>query len=454
MQQKMKYFQLAVIFMTLASTTVFAQNIWTLEDCILYAFENNLQIKQQVLNTEYNENMLSQSRVSLAPDLNAGASHALSWGRALDQTTYEFTEEEQIMSSNMNITSSVTLFNGLQQYNTIKQNEFNLLASFQDLEKLKNDISLLIASAYLQILFNKELLGVAENQLETTRQHVERTRKLVEAGSLAKGSLLEIQAQEASEELNVINAQNQLDISFLTLTQILDLDSVGDFTIEIPEFEDIATQEILLTVNSVYNDALSILPQIKSAEYQLESSLKGLDIARGNRAPTLNLNGSFGTGYSDIRERFNPATLEMEPYPFSDQIQDNRSTTMSLGLRVPIFNGWMANTNISNAKLQVLNSRLALETEKNNLYKDIQQSYADAVAARKKYLATEEALVSMEESFMYTEQKFEVGLVNTVDYNTEKNRLTTTQSDLLQAKYDYIFRMKILDFYRGIPLSL
>ncbi len=142
------------------------------------------------------------------------------------------------------------------------------------------------------------------------------------------------------------------------------------------------------------------------------------------------------------------------PYPFADQMKDNLSTTLSLGLRIPIFNGWMASTNISNAKLSVMNSQLALETQRNNLYKQIQQSYADAVAARKKYLATQQALVSMEESFMYTEQKFEVGLVNTVDYNAAKNRLTQTQSDLLQAKYDYIFKMKILDFYRGISLAL
>ena len=146
--------------------------------------------------------------------------------------------------------------------------------------------------------------------------------------------------------------------------------------------------------------------------------------------------------------------MNWRPYPFIDQMKDNRNTTVTLGLRIPIFNGWMVSTNISNAKLSVMNSQLLLETARNNLYKEIQQSYADAVAARKKYLATQQALVAMEESFMYTEQKFEVGLVNTVDYNAEKNRLTQTQSDLLQAKYDYIFKMKILDFYRGIPLTL
>jgi outer membrane protein len=454
MEQIKHFVFIAAIFVLCQYNILSAQKIWKLEDCINYAFENNLQIKQQVLNTRYNSNNLLQSKIGLAPDLNAGIGGSVSWGRALDQTTYTFTQHERIISTNSNVSSSLTLFSGLQQYNTIKQNEFNLMASLQDLEKLKNDISLAIAAGYLQILFNTDLLTISKNQLELTRMQVNRTSKLVDAGSLARGALLEIEAQAATEELNVINASNQLDISYLTLTQLLDLDSVGGFQIEIPEFGDIADQEILVSVSSVYNEANAILPQIKSAEYQLASSEKGLGIAKGSRSPSLNLNGSYGTGYSDIRQRYNPATNQMEDYPFADQMKDNISTTLSLGLRIPIFNGWMAGTNISNAKLSVMNYQLALETARNNLYKEIQQAHADAVAARKKYLATQQALTSMQESFMYTEQKFEVGLVNTVDYNVEKNRLTQTQSDLLQAKYDYIFKMKILDFYRGIPLTL
>ena len=453
--EQIKYFLYLVLFFSLFNPEVLSgQKIWKLEDCIQYAFDNNLIIKQQVIAAEYNSNILKQSKIGLAPDLNAGSSSGISWGRTLDQTTYEFTENQRIMSLNMNATSSVTVFNGLQQLNTIRQNELNLMASLQDLERYKNDIALAIAAAYLQILFNTELLGIAENQLEITQLQVNRTQKLVEAGSLARGALLEIQALAASEELNVVSAKNLLDISYLNLTQILDLDSVGDFAIEIPEFGDLTGEGIIPTVNSVFNEAVGFLPQIKSAEYQLSGSARGLQIAKGARMPSLNLSTSFSTGYSDIRERRNPATGNMEPYPFPDQLEDNRSTTVSLSIRIPIFNGWMVNTNISNARLSVMNSRLTLETERNNLYKEIQQAYADATAAQKRYISTQQALVSMEESFMYTEQKFEVGLVNAVDYNAEKNRLTTTQSDLLQAKYDYIFKMKILDFYRGLPLTL
>jgi outer membrane protein len=435
-----------------------AQMIWSLEDCISYAYENNISIKQQVLTTRYNENQLKQSKMDQLPNLNADAYQNYTYGRALDFSTYKYTESDRTIQNRLNLSSAITLFNGLQQRNTIKQNEFNLLASLQDLEKLKNDISMLLASGYLQILFNKELLEIAKNQYETTLQQVDRTAKLVDVGSLAKGSLYEIQAQAASEELNVIEAQNALDISYLNLTQMLDLDSVGDFDIEVPEFGDVAREPIMLTVGQVYREGLGILPQIRSAELQVESAEKGLSIAKGGRSPSLQLSGGYGTSYSDgvgrlvgIDQDLNPI---YEDYPFWDQWNDNRNAYFTFGLNIPIFNRMMVSTYISNAKLNVMNYELTLETAKMDLYKSIQQAYADAKAARRKYLATETALVSMEESFKYTEEKFEVGMVNTVDYNIEKTRLTNTQSDLLQAKYDYIFKMKVLDFYRGIPIRL
>lgn len=458
MKQSKKFILLFPIFCLLIFTSGTAQKIWTLEDCIFYAYENNISIQQQVLNTQYNENQLKQSKMNQLPNLNAGLNQNFLYGRSLDETTYRFTENQRTITSNVNVGSSVTLFQGLQQRNTIEQNEFNLLASLQDLEKLKNEISMLLASGYLQILFNRELLEVSKIQYETTLQQVDRTSKLVEAGSLARGSLLEIQAQASSEELNVIQAENALDISYLTLTQMLDLDSVGDFEIEIPEFGDVARDPISLTVDEVYNQGLGVLPRIRSAELQVESAEEGLSIAKGGRSPSLILRGTYGTGYSDARQFLLGVDDDLNPiwddYPFWDQMKDNRNIALTFGLSIPIFNKTMISTNISNAKLNVLNYELMLETARMDLYKNIQQAYADAKAARRAYMATETALISMEESFKYTEEKYEVGLVNTVDYNIEKTRLTNTQSDLLQAKYDYIFKMKVLDFYRGVPIRL
>jgi outer membrane protein len=458
MKQSKKFILLLPILFLLFFTSLKAQKIWSLEDCIMYALENNITIQQQVLNTQYNDNLLRQSKINQLPNLNAGLNQNFLFGRSLDETTYRYTENQKTVTSNVNVASTVTLFQGLQQRHTIHQNEFNLLASLQDLEKLKNDISMFLASGYLQILFNMEILEVAEIQHETTLQQVERTAKLVEAGSLARGALLEIQAQAAGEELNVIEAQNALDISYLTLTQMLDLDSVGKFEIDIPEFGDVAREPIQLTVEEVFQDGLNVLPRIRSAELQVKSAEKGLSIAQGGRSPSLIMRGSYATGYSDARQLLIGLDPELNPmwqeYPFWDQMKDNRNVALTFGLNIPIFNKTMISTNISNAKLNVLNYELTLETSKMDLYKSIQQAYADATAARRAYLATETALVSMEESFKYTEEKYVVGLVNTVDYNIEKTRLANTQSDLVQAKYDYIFKVKVLDFYRGIPIRL
>jgi len=448
-----RFFLFITIFISTLVGNSFAQEKWSLEDCIMYAFENNIQIKQQQLNAQTYDNTLFQSKMNLLPNLNANGNYSQSFGRALDATTYRFSDQT-IKSSSFSVSSAVTLFNGLQQYNTVKQNEFNLLATIQDAERLKNDIALLIAAGYLQILMDLELLENAENQLEITQQQVDRTNKLVKAGSLAKGSLLEIQSQAASEELRVISAQNSLEIAYLTLTQYLDLDSAEGFEIIVPDFEQIVDQPLSMTIASVFDEARSFLPQIKSAEYMLESARMNVNLAKGARSPRLTLSGSYGSSYSDIRKLIDPVTLSQQDYPFGDQMKDNANTVIGLGMSVPIFNGYMVNTYISNARLGLTSSRLQLENTENILYKDIQKALTDAIAARKRYFATEQALIAMEESFRYTEERFEVGLVNTVDYNLEKNRLTATQSDLLQSKYDFIFRTKILDFYRGLPLSL
>ena len=454
-----------------------AQQTWSLEDCLQYAMENNIQIKQSVLTTEYNENLLKQSKLGQIPSLSGSAGFNQSWGRALDQTTYQYTEDQAIGSYNFGLSSYANLFNGLQVRNTIQQNELNLLASYQDVESVKNDISLSIAAAYLTIMFNQELVSVTESQIEVTGQQVERTKKMVDAGKLARGNYLEIKAQLASEELNLVNAENQLSISLLNLQQILDLPIDTAFKVLIPELADPDENPLVADAQEVYGIAEDIMPTIKSAMLSLESAEKGLAIAKGGRSPQLYLSANYNTGYSDVREQ----VVEVGPpeqipigetmsgesvvsfpqeipvygaYPFLDQVSDNRSSGIGLGLSIPIFNSWSINTNIANARIMHENAKLDLQSRKLTLYASVHQSYADALAALKKFNATQEALVSMEESFKYTEKKFEVGLVNTVDYNTSKNQLIATQSDLLQAKYDFIFKTKILNFYRGEPITL
>jgi outer membrane protein len=325
------------------------------------------------------------------------------------------------------------------------------MAGELDLQSIKDNISLNIALSYLQILLNNELVSATGNQLQITRQQIEKTKKMVDAGSLAKGNLLQIEAQAASEELQYINVRNQLDISYLNLTQMLELQSPEGFKVVTPVINIDTNTIITGRIDEIYSMAQSLRPEIQSAELSLTVSEYDQKIAEGGRMPRLSMNHSFSTGFSDYASKpSNP----LEPYTFSQQVSDNINYGIGFSLNIPILNGWQVNKNISNSKLSVENSRYSLEGTKKQLYKNIQQSFADAVAALKKYNASIKAVTSTEESFRYTEQKFNVGMITPVDYNAAKTQLLSAQSDMSQAKYEYIFKTKVLDFYKGIPLNL
>ena len=471
----MKILILILVFFT---TLVSAQEQWSLEDCINYAITNNIQIKQKELNSEQQQNQLKQTKFALAPNLNGSLSRNLSFGRSVDTYTNDFTEDKTTTDS-YSINSQVTIFNGFQKINTIKKAQLDLKSNLADLEKLKNDIVLNVSSAYLNVLFNIELLETAQKQLEITEQQKSRTEKLVNAGSLAKGDLLEIKAQESNEELQIVNTENQLAISLLDLKQMLELDTLNNFEIVRPNFD--ATQvNMPLNVEEVFEYASQNLPQVMSAEYRMQALEKSLSIAKGGRSPNLTLGAGYSSGYSGARQVIDQTTMSAIPdggyaidasgnqlptymmyanstyktKPFSDQVIDNRNAYLVLTLNIPIFNNWQVNTNISNSKISLLNARYSLDLEKKTLYKEIQKKYFDALASKKKYLATKVSLESTEELFSYTQKKYDVGMVNTLDYNLAKNKVSRTQSDLLQAKYEYIFAVKILDFYQGNTIRL
>jgi len=295
-------------------------------------------------------------------------------------------------------------------------------------------------------------LEVARNQRGITELQVERTHKLVEAGSVAKGDLLEMQAQLANENLNVTNMQNDLQLSLLNLVQLLDLDSTGGFSIVIPDTIDPEKMFTIPDVSLVFDEASSYLPHIKVADYQLKSAEKDLLVQKGRRSPMIYLTGSIYTGYSDQRVLYeNDLPVD---YPYGDQFNDNIAQSVSVGISIPILNHWEVNNGISRARIQVEDSRYELDQVNQQLYKNIQQAHNDAVSAREKYISAKEAVNSYRESFHYTEQKFNVGIVNSVEYNIAKNNFIKAESELLQAKYQYVFALKILDFYRGIPMTL
>jgi len=436
-----------ITFLSVSSGFVRAQEkLWSLEECILYAIDNNIQIKQQIIQTEYQKNALDLAKLKLLPTLNANINHDYTFGRALNLLEYKYVDRNTVYDY-FSLGGNITLFNGLINYNTIRKNKYELLASQEDLMNIKDNISLNIALAYLQILLNKELLTATNNQLQITKQQIEKTRKLVDAGSSARGNLLQIEAQAAQEEVQVINMKNQLDISYLTLTQMLELQSPEGFEIVMPQISVDTNTVITGNIEEIFSVAAKNRPEIRSAELRLSSSEYDLKIARGGRSPRLTSSHSFGTRYNYI---FND-TSNIE---FEEQIKNYKNWGLGFSLSIPILNGWQVNKNISNSKLGIENSQYSLEAAKKQLYKSIQQAYADAVASLKKYTASMKAVVSMEESFRYTEQKFNVGMVTPVDYNAAKTQLLNAQSDMAQAKYEFIFKTKVLDFYKGLPLNL
>jgi outer membrane protein len=472
-------------FKTLITTTVLfsflaassQEKEWTLEECITYALDHNIDIKKQVLAVENQKDVLLQKKLGMLPNLNAGATHGYNWGKTVDRYTNNFATT-RVQSDNFYLGTQLNLFQGLQQVNSVSQNKFEWMASQYDLDLLMDNISISVASFYLDILYNQELLTVARDQFAVTQQQVTRMDKMVQAGTLARGDLLNIQAQAATEELAVIDAENTLAISFLNLQQLIDLPVSPDFRIESPKLKPIQAPQVTLNAQDVYQVALGKRPEIKSAEYRVQSAEKGVALARGYVSPILSFNGTWATGYSGnatqgygTKELLYPdagytavshesVTLVNSTYegydviPFDSQLKDNQNKSLSLSLQIPIYNGWQARTAINQAKIRKEEADLTLQQTKLDLNKKIQQAYADAVAALKNYNASEKKLQAQEEAFKYSQQKMDVGLVTAYDYNQTKKDLTKAQSDLLQAKYRFIFTTTVLDFYMGNPLTL
>lgn len=477
MSRKLHSFVLAILLAGLFSAVTAQEKSWSLEDCINYALDNNIDIKKQGLLVEVQEEQLLQSKLGMLPSLNAGATHGYNWGKTIDRYTNEFATT-RVQSNNFYLGTQLNLFQGLQQLNTISQTKLNWMASQYDLDLMMDNISLAVAGYYLDILYSQELLAVAREQLEVTRQQVGRMEKMVMAGTLARGDLLNIEAQAASEELVVVEAENKLAIAYLSLQQLIDHPVSAQFKIETPALRPIEAPQVTLSAQDVFQTALLNRPEVKSAELRVQSANKGISIARGYQSPTLSFNGTWATGYSGLEQpsatttpsivpigylQSNPQEIVVTQYdvpvgyeviPFSDQLNDNQNRSLGLSLQIPVFNGWQVRTAISQAKIRKEEADLSLQQTRLNLDKTIQQSYADAVAALKNYNASEKKLKAQQEAFKYSEQKLNVGMLTTVEYNDTKKELTRAESDLLQAKYRFIYTTTVLDFYMGKPLTL
>lgn len=466
---------LAFLLFIVFNSKGISQQRWSLQQCVDYAVQNNIQLKQSKLNIEMGEVNLQQSRAALLPTLNGFATHNYNFGRTIDPLTNLFATN-QVQSNSFGLNTNLTLYDGMQNYNSIKQSAYDVQKRRYDLEKSENDIRINVINAYLQILFAEELLLSSKNQAEITRQQLERVKKLVQVGSSSKGAQLEIEAQHASEELMVVNNQNQVDIAYLNMVQILNLENYEGFEIERPLL-DVAGENIIENASTIYSIALTNQPSIKSAETAILSSQSAHSVAKGASGPRLSLSASYGSGYSQLRKEAigNPVfsgldtiahtisneavvipnySTELGITPFSNQVKDNQNKTIGFSLSIPVFNGYATKSRVSQARISVENAKYNLELNKQSLRNAIQKSHADATAAYKKFKASEKSVKALKEAFYYTEQRFTVGMVNTIEYNDAKNKLAKAESDLLQAKFDYVFKVKILDYYLGKPLAL
>ena len=444
-----------LICFVFVTASIYAQKQWTLEYCLRYAQDNNITIKKAFLNTEITKQNHFQSKMALLPNLNASLFDNTNFGRNIDPVTNQITID-RVRNNNFSLSTSLTLFNGFQSINNIKKNNFDYLSSKYDAEKIANDISVNIVTAYLQLLYNTDLVEVSQQKVDVSELQVERISKMVEVGSLPKGDLLNTESQKAQEELQLINAQNQRDIAKLNLMQLLDLPFENSFDIVHLEIE-IDENFIHLDNQTIFNLAIKNLPDVKNAEVKLKSSELSLAISKGYRSPSLFLSASIGTLYSNANKLLVYDSLQTLPtyndYKFKDQFSDNFSQMISLNINIPIFNNWQTNSSINLAKIGVLQAKYDLENTQNDLRKSIEQAINDANSAQKKYIASQKSVTFQEESFQYTQNKYDLQLVNSYDYNNAKNTLFSAETDLLQSKYDYLFKIKMLDFYMGKSLT-
>jgi outer membrane protein len=441
------YFAIAAMFILKLFSPLSAQKTWSLQDCIDYAIENNITIKQQYLNEESVRYELDQSYANFLPNLNAEGQHGFSFGRSVDPFTNEFSTE-RIMRQNGGISSSVVLFAGFQNINYLRRNMLRSTAIRFDTERLQNDLTLSIAAAYMQILYNEDFVETARQQVEIIEQQLERTRILFEGGTLPRGNVLEIEARLAEEELSLITANNNLRLSYLELIQLLDLDPTDEFLIQRPEIE-VTDQAGIEKPNFLFEKALQSEPGIKAANTKVFVAEKQLDLERGRMSPSLSLVGSMGTGYSEAALRFNGNGDLTEPIPYREQIRNNLSQFVGLNLRIPIFNRWEVRTRVQQSRIEFERAQNNYDLTRLDLNKTIHQSHADALAALQKYQATVKSLDAFEESFNYMRQRFELGMVSAVEFNESQARLARAEREALQARYDFVFKVKIMEFYTG-----
>lgn len=437
----------AIALLACLSAGLQAQETWSLRRCIDYAIEHNIDIRQAANTAEQSAVEVNTAKWARLPNLNGSANQSWNWGRTQtavpDETTGAYSTVYVNTASNgtnMQLSTSIPLFTGLELPHQYSLAKLNLKAATADLQKAKDDISINIASAYLQVLFNQELHDVALGQVELSLQQCQRIEGLAGVGKASSAEVADARARVAQDRMTAVQTENDYRLSLLTLSQLIELDSPEGFMLESPSTA--ITPSPVTPPDDIYQTALTSKASIQAAQYRLEGSKHSVRIAQSGSYPQLNLNGSLGTSYYSTINR-----------TFRQQMGDNFSKYLGLSLSVPLFNRLATRNRVRTARLQQENYALQLENAKKTLYKEIQQAWYNATAAESKYASSHAATLASEESFRLMTQKYENGKANAVEFNEAKQNLMKAQSDELQAKYEYLFRTKILDFYKGVPIE-
>ncbi|MFA5463614.1 MAG: TolC family protein [Dysgonamonadaceae bacterium] len=414
-----------------------AQKKYTLQECVDIALENNRNIKQQALNKQQKEVAYSQARTDLLPNLNASMGQSFVYGRSIGiDNTYQNINSSQ---SSFNISSDITLFDGLKMKYNIDARKAEMYISEADLEKIQDDIIMNVSTAFMQVLMNKELLEIANDQIELTEINIRRLNELVKSGKMAKGELLELEAQQAQEEFNQIQAVNNLKLSLLDLAQIMELEDFENFDVEVPE-NIMIDEGILLSPTNIYESALIARPEIRGAQYRVESSEKEIMIAKSAYFPSLSFGASMGSGYYNMSGRPNES--------FGTQLKNNRSTSLGFSLRIPIFNRFQVRNSVKNAQYALEYSKLEIDKTKLDLRKRIEQAYYNAIGAESRWEAAQKSEIASQEAYRFAEQKYENGRATSYELSQAKTNLAKVLADQAQAKYEYVFRLKILELLK------
>ncbi len=434
-----------IVFICLAvcGLTAQAQEGWTLRECIDYAIEHNINIRKAANAAEQSAVDVNTAKWARLPNLSGSADQAWSWGRSASPKDNTYSNNNS-SSTNFRLNSSMPIFTGFSLPNQHELAKLNFQSALEDLNKAKEDMALTVASSYLQVLFNQEISKVAAGQVTLSKEQLSRLSRLAELGKASSAQVAEAKARVAQDEMSAIQADNNYELSLLDLSQLLELPSPENFYLA--QQDTAITFTPLTAPDNIYTESVLLRPGIRAAQLRLESSENSIKIAKSNYYPQLSFSAGLGTGFYTLNGFAGGNS-------FFEQLDNSLNKSIGFSLSIPIFNRFATRNRVRTAKLQQQSLSLDLDNAKKALYKEIQQSWYSAVAAESKYNSSEVAVEANEESFRLMSEKFDNGKATSVEYNEAKQNLMKALSDRIQAKYEYLFRTKILDFYKGIPIE-